>query len=892
MEPAMPRKALLVLALVVLGALLVLALAEPPGSGDGGAETDGGGPSGPEVEQAAEAAGDSGAETTTGGGRTSLVPGSGTSGGGIDAELGIPSFVGRVLRPDGSPAAEARIEAWGMSGWAVLVDPGSEQNPPLESWLATCDGDGRFALPEPRRDGLRFLIRATAEGLPPVELANQPAMPGRTRDLGELLLREGFAVRGTVSGPDGEPVAAARVVPVPELDTAAFPNVQLRSLPALPGYEATTDAGGAFELRDLPPGRFRLRAAGPGYVEGMSAPLKGDSGGTVEGLELALDRAGSVRGIVLGPGRQGVGSARLLLEADGNRLEAVSGAGGDFVIEAPEGLDRARLRAAADGYFPTQRDLRGDALRLPVEVELSRMPPITGWVQDAAGRSVAGAAVKLVVLSRGRSSGQDPERLEGVAEATTAEDGTFTLSPAISRSWERRFRVVAWSDQHAAGWSNPLVLDENRAEPPAPVEVVLAPGQAVTGAVLGPAGEAAAGARVHLRRLQATRMGGRNPLGADTRRRSSILRTATADAAGRFAFTGVPLGDYRLEAYLPGHSPAEGEEFPLLEGRPVEQLLQLLPPSGIEGTVVGDLRRLGPLRVTATRDGIDPLDTTVDGAGRFVLTDIPPGDYAVEVREVDPALGALTFLFGSGDPLARADGVEVAPGGTGLVTLELELEDRAALRGEVLVNGQPRAGMGVYLVPQDLGGMNDPRTGWRAVSRRMRSTTTDFEGRYELAALDADDYWVVVEQPGRQPGGIFRFGGGRESEAGPTGAARAELRLGPGQEKVQDFRIALGAVSGVARVPGQGDSWRNAPRGTRGVLRPVGLAGIAELQFQVGRGGRFRLEGVPTGDWTVDLSSRDALLRDRPVMVPYDDEVELDLRMEARPPRPAEDGGR
>ncbi|RMH02585.1 MAG: carboxypeptidase regulatory-like domain-containing protein [Planctomycetota bacterium] len=864
MRAAMPRKILLPLAVLILGALGLLLLSGPPGGTGGAGEAETAVP-GPTPDPAGDARPT--AETGGGGGsgtRVQLAPDTRTA---DRREEGIPSFIGRVLLPDGRPAAGATVEAWGMSGWAVMLDP---RRPVLARFREECGPDGRFALPEVTRDGLRFLLRARTEELPFVELANLPVLPGRTRDLGDLRLRPGFEVRGVVSGPAGEPVRFGRVVPVPELDSAAFPVGRLQTAPALPGYEAATDAGGAFVLRRLPPGRYRLRASGPGYVEGLSAAVKAGPGETVSGIEIQLAAASVLTGFVLGPDRQGVGGAALRFEAEGLILSGESADDGGFRFDVPEGIERARLRAAADGWFPASVVLRGDELRLPVEILLQPMPPLAGYVQDEAGRAVAGAEVRLIELSRSRDPSGDPSRLSAAAATVSGGDGTFQLQPAVSRTWERRFRVVAWSEDHAPGWSETVTLAENATEPPPVVAVTLPPGRVVTGRVELPAGGPAAGARVHLRRLLASRPPGRRPaMGADSRRRSTIQRTTSAGPDGRFRFTGVAEGDYRLEAFLPGFSPAEDEDFTLLPGPPVERLLRLRAPAALEGEVVGDLDLLGRLRVTVARSGTDPLDAAVDDRGRFALPELAPGAYDVELREVDPALGAATFLFGSGRPLARLAGVEVVEGETNFVTLQVDLTDRAALRGQVTVNGEPRAGMGVFLVPRDLGAMRDPRLGWRTIARRLRSTSTDFRGEYRLAAIDPDDYWVVVQPPGRMPNAIFRGDGPDTGPPGPTGLARAEVRLGEGNERRLDFGLQLGGVRGIARVAAGDDGrLRPVPRGSRIVLEPVGRPGVAPQVVQVGRGGVFTTEELPAGDWRLSIRIRGAELRDLSVLVP------------------------
>lgn len=889
----MPRRVLVLLVVLLAAALGFLFWSGPPEGG-----RDGDAPNGAEAAAGAPdataglTAGPTGAGEPDSGRSALAASAAGTPLPAAELELGIPSFVGRVLLPDGAAAAGASVAAWGMSGLAMFLDPANAENPPLAAWEVRCDREGRFRLPEPPRDGLRFLVRAQTPDLPPLELANLPAMPGRTRDLGDLRLRAGFSVAGTVSGPGGEPVAGAVVVPVPEFDSAAFPIARLQDLPPLPGYQATADAGGRFTLERLPPGRIRLRAAGAGYVEGLSAGVKAGPGQTVSGVEIQLEVSYPLTGMVLDEGLLALAGARLRLEAEGVELETASGDDGSFRIDAPAGIDRSQLHAAADGYWPATRSLRGDELRLPVEIVLPKLPPITGYVQDAGGAPVAGAFVKLVALSRGRDSDVDPARLDALAEGRSAADGTFQLEPAMTGTWERRFRVAAWAEQHAAGWSSVVSLDEQNLRPPPPVEVILQPGLGIDGVVLGPDGAAAAGARVHLRRLTANRAGGaRQPLGAPTRRRSTIWRAANAGSDGAFLFAGVPVGDYRLEAYLPGCSPAEGEDFALLPGRPHHAVLQLLPPSSIEGVVEGPRAALGPLRVIASRGGVDDLDASVDGNGGFRIADAPPGEYQVAVHEVDPALESF-FLFGSGEPLAVELGVQVEAGAGAWVQLVVDLEDRATLRGRVTVNGGPAPGMSVYLVPRDLGGMNDPRTGWRNVARTLRSTTADFQGRYVLAALDPADYWVVVDHPGRRPGGIFRFGDEGGDNAGPTGAACDEVRLAGGQESVRDFDLLVGGVIGRARYPiGAEGRLVPAPRGSRGTLSPLGMSGVAAIDFAIGQGGSFRIPLVPAGAWELRLASREATLGGQQILVPSGADAEVDLVMEPRPPK-SQPGGR
>jgi hypothetical protein len=122
---------------------------------------------------------------------------------------------------------------------------------------------------------------------------------------------------------------------------------------------------------------------------------------------------------------------------------------------------------------------------------------------------------------------------------------------------------------------------------------------------------------------------------------------AIADASGAFRLALEKPGDYRVEAKLEGFSIAETgsarnyAEITLSKEKPsAEARLYLSRPGRISGTVVDDLTRkpVAGVRVHAILKrvpfgflpGAGPQATT--GAdGRFTVTDLAPGEYAIEV---------------------------------------------------------------------------------------------------------------------------------------------------------------------------------------------------------------------------------------------------------------------
>ena len=103
-------------------------------------------------------------------------------------------------------------------------------------------------------------------------------------------------IRGSVTASDtGRPVRRARVtVTAPELSG--------------PPRIAGTDSNGRYEVRDLPPGRYRVSVARSGYLPlqygqrrplELGTPLDVSSGQTVAGVDFVMPRAGVIAGRVL-----------------------------------------------------------------------------------------------------------------------------------------------------------------------------------------------------------------------------------------------------------------------------------------------------------------------------------------------------------------------------------------------------------------------------------------------------------------------------------------------------------------------------------------------------------------------------------------------------------------
>ncbi len=670
----------------------------------------------------------------------------------------IASFTGRIVDEEGKPVADVKIFAMAMVDWGASWD--ASRNVLPSDWGGVTDEDGRFALPEPPRDRLRFLLEFKHPDFATLELYNQPANPGRTRELGELTMDVGFSLAGIVVDPDGRPVANAEVVPFRGDGPRGFNPREVGKRPLLD--PVTTDERGRFLLETLPTQPIRLKASAEFYFEAWSQAANGESGEQLEGMEIHLAEAVTAYGIVLDEARAPVAGANV--EIRDSRWETgveeapflatiETDADGKFSLILPGGTTRTRLTAGAENYYVTSVRLDEDSIVAPIEVQLTPIKPITGVVVDEGGSAVAGATVALL---QARGNMPDPRNTPANASAVSDEDGTFELMPNLKSAWGGRFNVYAWDDNHAIGKSQLLQVRESQAGSPTELRIILARGFVASGRVLQPDGSAQAGALVHLRKLRNPRRS-RLPSTNESQRGGDIVQRTTSASDGSFEFTNLPSGDYRLEAYHSGLSPVESDDFGLVDVD-YQSDLRLAEACGIVGEVVGDIGAFRQLRVIATSPGMDRLEVFVDGKGTFEFMEMMPASWNLTLYDASDLAGNPSFTFGGGEPLARADAIEVRPGFMSPVGLELDISGLGRVTGLVRINGEPQPNYGVFVVPQMSTGSDQGGVGRRAIMRQMRSISTDYQGRFTLAGLQPNDYWILVTEPGGWPDMKFSSG--------------------------------------------------------------------------------------------------------------------------------------
>jgi protocatechuate 3,4-dioxygenase beta subunit len=504
-------------------------------------------------------------------------------------------IAGRVLGPDGAPAAAADVALFRLEGREI------ELPPELDATRTDAAGSFAFAIGSERDLAVGARMPGAISGLVAVG-------DGRR----EIVLRLGnsYEVRGYVSD-HFAPVAGCEVVLEPE-DDRFFAHV------------TRTGPDGAFRFTGIYPGLVALSARTPlyrpavqrGIVVGGSEPLR---------LHFPREPALTLEGRVV---------------LDGTQADPLAGA---TVRATPQRDDRVRLHAVphvtetrADGTFELSglsagvhrleiahpqrstaiRTVSVDGRAAPLAVKLSPRVAVRGRL---IGAELVSTELLLVTQARERA------RTRTDTGGRFEFPGTYSAGPATLVLQERAICFEQTSDRRVV-----LELDG------AAVSLAVAPALLLTGDVGDAGNQPIQGVEVF---VESEWMPG-----------IDLLRepAAVTDEDGRYqlhvGLQAAPELLFRHPAFaatmvrLPRH--ASG----------MQQTVTLHPPSRIAGVVRRDGKPLPAAIVHLPPDGPTRAWSTTGPDGAFALHGIPPGEHQILVR-----YGTLTEFSASATVLPGLD---------------------------------------------------------------------------------------------------------------------------------------------------------------------------------------------------------------------------------------------
>lgn len=431
----------------------------------------------------------------------------------------------------------------------------------------------------------------------------------------------------------------------------------------------------------------------------------------------AAARCATVTGTVTADGRPAAG-ARVSVMRDTGRQggfvpivqSAKTDGEGKYAVEdVPAGA--YHVHADLPEHSGRSKDLvvRPGDKAFTIDLELRRLPAISGRMLLASGRPLANA--KVTVGLRGATSGTR-------SEVTTGPDGSYR---ALCSFGAGTCTVSATAPGYATVTAGTIRLRPG-SERPGVDFVFGARAGSISGVVYGPDGRrAVAAAEVRVNPVDTFEVSLR-ARGRDWRPPWNWLDSrpkAKVRADGSFAIADLQAGYYDVAAWAPGYLITYAPDAVRLNAsQNLRGVKILLEPAGrIRGTIYGtDGRPLAKTRVVVDltdEDGhphrLDRPSLETDATGGYLIDNLPAGAFSMTVWAGDtaPATGEVTVEQGR-----TADGVD------------FHLLSGAPLAGTVSeADGTPLAEAKVYL-----------RLTPRALGRTLFATT-DEEGRFSVEHL-------------------------------------------------------------------------------------------------------------------------------------------------------------
>jgi protocatechuate 3,4-dioxygenase beta subunit len=459
---------------------------------------------------------------------------------------------------------------------------------------------------------------------------------------------------------------------------------------------------GSFELPDVPPGKWSIRAEAAGYRPADVSAVELAPGEVKEGIVLSLKVGGKLSGRVIDAARgNGIanasvswrpsstgGPAGFILGAGSDR-QVSTDADGKFSLEGlPEG--KVHLEASHPDYLEASLDVDPDQ-QTTAEISLGSGATISGSVVTSDGRTPApGARVGLDARGEAGRFG---------SESATADGSGAFLFEHLKAG---RYQLTAQGNAGTA----------------APREITLTDGQRMDGVLLQIAGGVLL--RGTVSGLPAEKLGGLRIFASS----SAYADSATTDEQGHFTIPDVPTGVLRLTAstsFVPGRTAQANVEVP--DGAaevPVEIVFE--GASRLSGQVTRAGKPLAGLFVWANPDpggGINRSSAQTDDSGRYALEGLSDGPYRVSVD--GPGVSYTKTLDVSGD--TQGDLTLPATTLSGVVTDES--------------SGQPLEGADVQA-----------ETGEETQAFAVKRSATDSNGNYSIADMDAGTYRVTARLTG------------------------------------------------------------------------------------------------------------------------------------------------
>ncbi len=453
-------------------------------------------------------------------------------------------------------------------------------------------------------DGLEFMINIDKLDLTGNELTDlTPLVNNSGLDDGDTVIVKGNPL-GEQAQQQIEELRNRGVVVIVSIDFTGRVTDDITSLP-LPNVtielsgstdrSTTTNTAGEFEIADVEDGFYQVFLTRDGY-ESLSDTVTIAGESVERNYEMtAIVVSTIISGTVTDSDNSAVPieGATVTLSGEASGQTTTDNQGFYQFSSVPPG--QYTIAIDADGYQPASRTF---------VVEAS-IPEVQDFALDLLVFSVSGAVTDVIT---GRPISGADVALDGpVTDNTSTDDqGFYSLSGLPPGQYVIDFTASLYEPETVAVTITNQDVIEDAALTPIPQTT------SISGAVRDDAQAPIAGATVELS----------GPTNAQT----------TTDAQGMYEFTGVAPGSYEMIASATGYT-SDTLNVVAVAGVPLTNqdfvLSQLL--YSISGTVTDSVTGDPLISASVSVSGPFNGNTTTDGSGQYTISDLPPGQYTIEL---------------------------------------------------------------------------------------------------------------------------------------------------------------------------------------------------------------------------------------------------------------------
>ncbi|MCA8977728.1 MAG: carboxypeptidase regulatory-like domain-containing protein [Planctomycetes bacterium] len=687
------------------------------------------------------------------------------------------ALTGRLLQA-GRPLGDIELLCCSGTGWQ-----------PHELSRTRTQADGAFRLPAPDAP---FWLTADAESLP-VHWRTEVRAPDRPA-LGDVDVPVPGVIVGRVHDGGGGAVAGATVA----CELSSYQMVSRGGTSEWP--RAVTDAQGRFRLLRLPPGERSLRCEADAFAVRLGHAVEVTAGAEVT-TEIALDRGALLRGVVLDWRGHPLDGAQV--RCDDGRDTATDALGRFTFAHFRRG---ANLTVRADGHMEQELQFVMEVEPM-LQVRLERAVTLRGIVHGSEGRPgtvyISTATSPRADASNTLPYGRIFEELDIVRE------GRFEVDGLSCAAFELTVTVPG------VGKVGPVFVD---LQGDTEVEMTLVREHRITVRVQDADGAPLAAAEL-VRDPAATKFPtlyapGPQLIGRILSRRDRKDTLTVRD--GEVTFGNPAQEALAFVVSADGYLPA-AMSFPA-GALPSHTVVQMTRAGSLRGAVGGgDRVACGAAFVFWPADQATPQDTAVPAIaqleaedplgprramvaadGSFAAANVAPGPYRGVLSRINSRTAAeptgCAIVDAGGDPRSAVEFTVIAGQCTQIVVGEPAL---GVLRGRVLVNGQPTAGIVIAAArPAAAADTRHSLHGWfdkgdwdnEITYRFAPGQLTDDDGSFRLLYRDAGPIELRLRHP--------------DGHATSTPIV-VELPP-PGPEVVRDLQLPIGGIRGrfpIGSVP-------------------------------------------------------------------------------------------